>query len=353
LKSEEKELQFIKAFRNLMRILNVLRSFSHFAFSNLYLEEQQFEDYKSKYLDLFDMARSQKEGEDKASIIYDIDFELELIQRDEINVAYILRLLAELKADEESEDDTVRRDASNRRKSILLGSETQLRSKRELIERFINEQMSNITTSAGVEIAFGEFWGAESLKAFEELCSDEGLESLTRSASPAQLAKTCRNEVITMPAKSKAQQMAAGGALAAKRGEKKKSELKGASKSMVESMSSTKWPRPSARSNRTTLRNPETRRLGVEPAVSGGRHRSDGVMCGRPHQSAGKQLRQSGGHRQRPVDGLEFVILISGGVLGRYLPSQSSVVARSQLGRACSLPSKPRRRGRSIATLPP
>jgi len=39
-----------------------------------------------------------------------------------------------------------------------------------------------------------------------------------------------------MPAKSKAQQMAAGVALAAKRGEAKKSELKGASKSMVESM---------------------------------------------------------------------------------------------------------------------
>ena len=40
-----------------------------------------------------------------------------------------------------------------------------------------------------------------------------------------------------MPAKSKAQQMAAGAALAAKRGEKMKSELRGASKSMVESMS--------------------------------------------------------------------------------------------------------------------
>lgn len=40
-----------------------------------------------------------------------------------------------------------------------------------------------------------------------------------------------------MPAKSKSQQMAAGAALAAKRGEKKKSELKGASKSMMRSMS--------------------------------------------------------------------------------------------------------------------
>ena len=42
---------------------------------------------------------------------------------------------------------------------------------------------------------------------------------------------------LYMPAKSKKQQMAAGAALAAKRGEKKKSSLKGASKSMAKSMS--------------------------------------------------------------------------------------------------------------------
>lgn len=40
-----------------------------------------------------------------------------------------------------------------------------------------------------------------------------------------------------MPAKSAAQQKAAGAALSAKRGDTPKSELKGASKSMVESMS--------------------------------------------------------------------------------------------------------------------
>jgi len=40
-----------------------------------------------------------------------------------------------------------------------------------------------------------------------------------------------------MPAKSKDQQMAAGAALAAKRGEKDASELEGASKSMYDSMS--------------------------------------------------------------------------------------------------------------------
>jgi hypothetical protein len=44
-------------------------------------------------------------------------------------------------------------------------------------------------------------------------------------------------EYEQMPAKSKSQQMAAGAALAAKKGEKKKSELKGASRSMADSMS--------------------------------------------------------------------------------------------------------------------
>lgn len=46
-----------------------------------------------------------------------------------------------------------------------------------------------------------------------------------------------RSEYKVMPAKSKDQQMAAGAALAAKRGEKKKSELKGASRDMYDSMS--------------------------------------------------------------------------------------------------------------------
>ncbi len=46
-----------------------------------------------------------------------------------------------------------------------------------------------------------------------------------------------QNRFMNMPAKSKNQQMAAGAALAAKRGERKKSTLKGASKQMEKSMS--------------------------------------------------------------------------------------------------------------------
>jgi Protein of unknwon function (DUF3008) len=56
----------------------------------------------------------------------------------------------------------------------------------------------------------------------------------------------------SMPARSKKQQMAAGAALAAKRGERKKSSLKGASKQMAKSMSE-KQLRDIAKSKRKKL----------------------------------------------------------------------------------------------------
>ena len=58
----------------------------------------------------------------------DVDFELELIHRDEINVAYILQLLIKLKSEKQKDTSKVEQEIFN-----LLGTETTLRSKRELI----------------------------------------------------------------------------------------------------------------------------------------------------------------------------------------------------------------------------
>src|SRR5690606_11559484 len=94
LPSEVEKLDFIKAFRELMRLKNVLGTFTEFEFDDLVMSEQDFEDYKSKYLDIYDSSK--KPGKEKVSILNDVDFELELIHRDEINVSYILKLLANL-----------------------------------------------------------------------------------------------------------------------------------------------------------------------------------------------------------------------------------------------------------------
>jgi type I restriction enzyme R subunit len=51
LESEEDEAHFVQAFRKLMRAMNVLQSYTDFDWEDLPIDEQEFEDYKSKYLD--------------------------------------------------------------------------------------------------------------------------------------------------------------------------------------------------------------------------------------------------------------------------------------------------------------
>ena len=172
--SEEDQLKFVRAFRQLMRTLNVLKSFTEFRWMDLDLSEQEFEDFKSKYLDIYE--RSKASSEERASIIDEVDFELELIHRDEINVAYILKLLAELHRRKEKEGETPKYEKKKKAIIELLSKETQLRSKRELIERFINENMPALPVEADVEKAFESFWTVEKEEAVRNLCQSEGME---------------------------------------------------------------------------------------------------------------------------------------------------------------------------------
>lgn len=170
LESEEDELKFIKAFRELMRLYNVLKSFTDFDWKDLPITEQAFEDYKSKYLDQHDKVRSQQQKE-KASILGDVDFEIELIHRDEINVAYILKLLAKLKLTKKTQQ-------AKQKKAILdlLSGEHQLRSKRELIEKFIEENLPRITDADNIPDEFEKFWEEQRLEALNTICQAENLD---------------------------------------------------------------------------------------------------------------------------------------------------------------------------------
>ncbi|PHO02221.1 hypothetical protein CSC82_16820 [Rhodobacteraceae bacterium 4F10] len=178
LKSEEDQLAFVQAFRDLIRLRNVLTSFTEYDPNDLALEPQAFEDYKSKYLDINDKVKADK-PDDAASILDEVDFELELIQRDEINVAYILALLSEAFADADSLDPKVRNSSKAKKKMVydLLGSERHLRSKRELIEKFIEQHMADLPEGLSVAEAFNGFWDAEKSNAITEVCEAENLDA--------------------------------------------------------------------------------------------------------------------------------------------------------------------------------
>lgn len=167
---EEQQLSFVQAFRRVLRTKNVLESYVDFNWEDLGIDEQTFEDYKSKYLDLHEAIKRINPAQ-KTSILNDIDFELELIHRDQINVVYILQLLARLKTKDTSE-------AAKQKKAIidLLGGEITLRSKRELIEKFIEENLPHIENAESIPDEFEKYWQKQKIKALSKICEDEHLD---------------------------------------------------------------------------------------------------------------------------------------------------------------------------------
>lgn len=128
LKSEQEQLTFVQTFRNLARILNILNSFAEFRFNDVQISEQEFNDYKSAYLDLRDYTKNDA----KTSVLKDVDFEIELLYRDEINVDFILLLLVNIQDKKQEDKEKIIKDITD-----ALNNETSLRSKKELILNFI------------------------------------------------------------------------------------------------------------------------------------------------------------------------------------------------------------------------
>jgi len=171
LSDEEAELKFVRIFRELMRLRNILESFSEFDDEDLALPAQRFTDYRSAYLDLHDKVKTHNQKE-QASILDDVDFELELVHRDVINVQYILALLAQLYDADGPEQQRLR--------TLILDSvagEIELRSKRELIQKFIDSTLPELGSAAEIPDSFEEFWEQERNSAFDQLCKEEQLDA--------------------------------------------------------------------------------------------------------------------------------------------------------------------------------
>ncbi len=170
LPDEEAELKFVKAFRTLLRTLNALKTMVEFDWDDLSMPEQQFEDYKSKYLDLHKKVRTDQQIE-KASILDDVDFELELIHKDIINRSYIIKLLAKLK-----QADQPNKAAQTKAIMDYLSGDVELRSKRELIEKFIKESLPNIEDLDTIEDEFEQFWHDQKVLRLKEISEEENLD---------------------------------------------------------------------------------------------------------------------------------------------------------------------------------
>lgn len=176
LQDENTKLAFVRIFRELARLRNILSVFAEFDWGQLDLDNQTFDDFKSKYLDIYESSRRSRE-EGTVSIVNDVDFEVELVRTDRINVAYILNLLREIKAGE-SADAVPVQESKKRLADIMdmVASDAQLRSKRDLIEKFILQNMPMLKSSDDVGDAFKAYWDQEKECTLVTICEEEGLD---------------------------------------------------------------------------------------------------------------------------------------------------------------------------------
>ena len=160
---EQNKKEFIILFGNILKIKNILSAFDKFA-GNEILSEREYQDYQSIYIDLYEEIKKTK-NTDKESINDDIIFEIELIKQVEINIDYILMKVAEYYKSNKKDKEIL----IDIKKAI--DSSIELRSKKELIEGFIDR----VNSSKNVTDDFKKFVREEKEKDLEKVIEEEKL----------------------------------------------------------------------------------------------------------------------------------------------------------------------------------
>ncbi|MGL4183981.1 MAG: type I restriction endonuclease subunit R, EcoR124 family [Metamycoplasmataceae bacterium] len=134
---ETSEKEFISLFGKLQKILNILSSFDEFHETpNKNITEYEILQYKSLYLDIWDKFKKEDDSSNKIIINDSIDFEIELVKQVEVNIDYILELIAKYSGqnnDRKIKDDII----------LNINSSVSLHDKKDLIIEFMEKQEYN------------------------------------------------------------------------------------------------------------------------------------------------------------------------------------------------------------------
>jgi type I restriction enzyme R subunit len=167
--ADDEQLEFIKAFREVMRYNAQLQTFIEYDQDDTKLDKQHFANFASKYADLCRAIRKTTKKE-KVSVLDDVDFQLDLLHSDRINVGYILTLL-QMAVNAETDEQRKKYEAQVH---DLIGSDISLHDKQDLIQKFIEENMPKMINGRGY-MAFAQFWDAEKNKPISIFVSKKSL----------------------------------------------------------------------------------------------------------------------------------------------------------------------------------
>ncbi|MCM3164378.1 type I restriction endonuclease subunit R [Metabacillus litoralis] len=169
---EEEKHEFIVAFRELTKYLIRLQTFNEFEFiaDELGIDEQTYQDYKSKYLRIYDET---KKAENKESILANVDFSIELMHTDRINVSYIMNLIRSINFDDKEERDKMIKLIED---EINRADNEELRLKASLLKEFLHKVAPTITNQDSVDEVYNEFEQEERTKEVESFAQEVGFQ---------------------------------------------------------------------------------------------------------------------------------------------------------------------------------
>lgn len=160
---EKNQKDFIRLYSAILKLRNILTTFDEFEGLEI-MNERDLQDYHSKYINLYHEFRNQKKG-DSENINDDIIFEMELIKQVEINIDYILELIRQYHEGNSKDTEIIVKI------NKAVGSSLELRSKKDLIEQFID----SLTPSNDVDDSWHEFIEKKRMEELERIIAEENL----------------------------------------------------------------------------------------------------------------------------------------------------------------------------------
>lgn len=174
LPTEIEQKSFILAFRDLIKLKSILNNFTEFDFDTQIkdINIQDFEDYKSKYLLIHENLKNNYKTV-KTSILDDIDFCIELVATDRIDVAYIMNLIHNIERHDKAKQHT---EIEQIKTELKRSGNPKLRYKIDLIEKFLDEVMPNLNPDSSIDDAFKNFEDEQQQQEIKNFATEYDLE---------------------------------------------------------------------------------------------------------------------------------------------------------------------------------
>lgn len=172
---ENDKKSFVEAFRLVSKLVLRLKTFEEFNFTNenIGMGEQEFEDYKSKYFAIYDEVKNKHGGNEKVTILNDIDFEIEILRNDLINVSYIMELVRKIDLKDKEEQQ---RNREQIRRILDNADDPTLRLKRDLIREFIDEVVPKLSEEDDIDEVYLKFENAKREEEFKKFAHQQAVD---------------------------------------------------------------------------------------------------------------------------------------------------------------------------------